>query len=147
MTTLVTFELAKLLKEKGFDIATRKYYEHSLTERYNSEDGYSGPFGWKKGETILQEGYHINNSKFDNSNDDWFICSTLTISEVVMWLYEKHGIWISSEPFIKNDNSVVNIYKIFKEGIIDTISRGSMGYNSPTEAYEVAIQYTLNNLI
>ena len=143
MTTLVTFELAKLLKEKGFDIATRKYYEHSLTERYNSEDGYSGPFGWKKGETILQEGYHINNSKFDNSNDDWFICSTPTISEVVMWLYEKHGLWVEvivEQPFYFG-------YDVFKVKNNVSQIKKFISYNSPTEAYLAAIEYTLNNLI
>jgi tRNA nucleotidyltransferase (CCA-adding enzyme) len=121
MTTPITFELAKLLKEKGFEQRTNSYTEDgklvtvSLTiRRFNPEKiYYPAP----------------------------------TITEVVMWLYEKHNIWISSEPFIKNDNNVVNIYKIFKEGIIDTISRGSMGYDSPTEAYLAAIDYTLNNLI
>jgi hypothetical protein len=152
MTTLVTFELSKLLKEKGFDLATRKYYEHSLTERYNSEDGYSGPFGWKKGETILQEGYHINNSKFDNSNDDWFICSTLTISEVVMWLYGKHGIWIEVSCHTvldeKDDTIEVDLFYFVARKLkpVEILYSGDF-VNSPTEAYEAAIEYTLNNLI
>ena len=154
MTTLVTFEIAKLLKEKGFDLATRKYYEHSLTERYNDEDGYSGPFGWKKGETTLQEGYHINNSKFDNSNDDWFICSTLTISEVVMWLYEKHGIWIEVNHIktfgINRFHITIWNYKDTSDYITiyhDDIGPGYKVWDTPTEAYEAAIEYTLNDLI
>ena len=122
MNKLVTFELAKSLKEKGFDRKCVSFYD-------------------------LISNQQIDNVPLGNYNLTKQSVSIPTISEVVMWLYEKYGIWISSEPFIKNDNSVVNIYKIFKEGIIDTISRGSMGYDSLTEAYEAAIEYTLNNLI
>jgi hypothetical protein len=111
MKTPVKFELAKLLKEKGFDKRSEPY-------RYN-----------KFGETTLLEGINAP-----------------TIAEVVMWLYEKHKIWITSEPCIIH-NGITNIHKIFKDNYLDTISRASKGYNSPIEAYEAAIDYTLNNLI
>lgn len=64
-----------------------------------------------------------------------------TISDVVMWLYEKHHIWI----YIKQG------YKW--EWYIETVSsHPELKYNdgledSPTEAYEAAIEYTLKNLI
>lgn len=70
-----------------------------------------------------------------------------TIADVVMRLYKKHDIWISVEPFMQQQGNCVYVYKIFKDSFIDTISRGSMGYNSPTEAYEAAITYALENLI
>ena len=51
-----------------------------------------------------------------------------------MWLYEKHKIWI---------NPTYQYNKFFwKFGSYQT-----QEYNSPTEAYEAAIEYTLNNLI
>lgn len=66
-----------------------------------------------------------------------------TIAEVVMWLYEKHGIWIS----VFNDD--VNFFWMgivlnTKERLRDGNARE---FNSPTEAYEAGIEYTLNNLI
>lgn len=76
------------------------------------------------------------------------VYSAPTIAEVVMWLYEKHGIFIQPFPIgeegkmkfytklIVNDNSWVKI-----KHQISTI------YNSPTEAYLAAIEYTLINLI
>lgn len=95
MTTPVSFELAKLLIQKEYDLHP------------DFKDSYP------------------------------------TITEVVMWLYEKHGIWIGvqpNEPYVDDDWC----FTIFK----DLKNNNSLeGYNSPTEAYEVAIEYTLKNLI
>jgi hypothetical protein len=56
-----------------------------------------------------------------------------TIVSVVMWLYEKNGIWIS-------------VYSI-DDSTIFRHCFSNIDFNSPTEAYEAAILYTLNNLI
>ena len=61
------------------------------------------------------------------------------IMQVIMWLYEKHGIWISVLQHTKNSEG-----KYF-EAFVNSMTFS--GYNSPTEAYEVAIEYTLKNLI
>jgi len=76
MNTLVNFEIAKLLKEKGFDLyCVWSYWNSELTSRtpgYALEDG-----------TTSQENYW-----------DFDRYYAPTIADVVMWLYEKHGIWI-----------------------------------------------------
>jgi hypothetical protein len=84
------------------------------------------------------------------------------IADVVMWLYEKHGIWINVCPTIIEYNyrkdSIGFIYHITKletylnygkmYGSEDVgIFQNSYYFNSPTEAYESAIEYALNNLI
>lgn len=56
------------------------------------------------------------------------------IMQIIMWLYEKHGIWIS---VIHQHNKF-----FWKFGSYQT-----QEFNSPTEAYEAAIDYVLNNLI
>lgn len=121
MNTPVSFPIAKLLKEKGFNVKTQKVFYP------NGEECDYYPY----------DNLGENNSYF------W----RPTISDVVMWLYEKDKIWITSEPFIKSDDIVVYIYKIFKNGYVDTISRASTGFNSLDQSYEAAIEYTLNNLI
>ena len=123
MNTPISFEIAKLLKEKGFD----KFCNY----RYNDQG-------------------KLNSTKlgmYGKPNDYSNNYSAPTIAEVVMWLYEKNGIWISVEPFIKSDENNVHIYKIFKNVNLHTISRVSMGYNSPTESYEKAIKCCLENII
>ena len=62
------------------------------------------------------------------------------IMQVVMWLYEKHGIWISS-THVRNRFR----YEIIKK--YGTIDYSSFDFKSPTEAYEEAIEYCLTKLI
>jgi len=123
MTTAVSFELAKLLKEKGFDL----YCQHSY---------------WKGELTLHTPGYALKDGTTSQAN--YFNFERYyapTISEVVMWLYEKHGLWISVKQGYK------------WEWYIETVgNHPELKYNdgledSPTEAYEAAIEYTLKNLI
>ena len=63
-----------------------------------------------------------------------------------MWLYEKHEIWIGVICDVGND--LLFTFKIYstKIGEERCIVNGNM-YESPTEDYEAAIEYTLKNLI
>lgn len=136
MNTPVSFELAKLLKEKGFDEVCQQWYS--------------------------VEGGLYYQDEFDNNRG--FIpvceCEAPTIAEVVMWLYEKHGIWIDvyyNSKYKSWDYEYTNINwsqeevdKKLEEDIhnlLDNIFNAKIKYNSPTEAYEAAIEFTLENLI
>lgn len=149
MNTEVNYEIAKLLKEKGFDLPTNKYYEHALTSKKDSEtNDFTGAFGWKKGETNLNVGFFRNNGGMaDLSNENWYMCSAPTIAEVIMWLYEKHGIWIdvTLNQFSK-PNDLKWMYSIvFTEE--RTYSHSQKSFNSPTESYLSAIKYYLKDLV
>lgn len=119
MNTTVSFELAKLLKEKGFDEECRLFVE----------DGDEGPLPFNCLNTIHRNSLHP-------------YYSAPTIAEVVMWLYEKHGVWI----WVERHSTLFRPYA-------EEIGNERFGkweghkYSSPTEAYEAAILYTLNNLI
>ena len=112
MNKPICYTLAKLLKEKGFDEEAIVNVSHPSDQTRAYPKEYI-----KEGDYILAP----------------------TIADVVMWLYEKHNIWIVCFPtdggwsfdiFIKTDC-------IKSESFI----------NSPTEAYEAAIEYTLTKLI
>lgn len=146
MNTPVNFELAKLLKEKGFN--EKPFYIKSNTDYI---EGYNFD--------VEDENDSLKVAEFQFEDN---VCSHLylkpTIAEVVMWLYEKHGIWIN----VKGDDNKTFKYELHKwtwyepektlrqghiilgNGIFDTDSKG---FNSPTEAYEAALLYTLKNLI
>ena len=127
MNTPVNFEIAKLLKEKGFPLKNTGY-------AYN-----------KNGELV------------DPCFSIWE-CEAPTIAEVVMWLYEKHKIWISVggdyNYKFKFEIHTWKWYEIEKtyrlghtvlgESFWDTSSKA---FDSPTEAYEAAIEYCLTKLI
>lgn len=68
-----------------------------------------------------------------------------TIAEVVMWLYEKYGVWIISVPEGLSTTWAFSLFNINPEK--GRIIFNSPSFDSPTEAYEAAFEYTLNNLI
>lgn len=118
MNTPVSYPLAQLLKNKKLHILSSK-----LMYASNGE---------------------LTDAIYDF--DDW--CFAPTIAEVVMYLYEKHGIWIGVQP-----TSVVGKFQFRtyynNNGVMNQHFNNSMSkeFNSPIEAYEAAIIYTLNNLI
>ena len=148
MNTPVNFELAKLLKEKGFDKPCGKFYcenihdddeiiKDNLCQRRDfgiyaiQITNYN--FRYEYGGKLVNEGCY----------------SAPTIAEIVMWLYEKHGIWIRVEPDwdgdfwaqIKSKN--IPDARIGKWLVVTALAP----YKTPTEAYEAAIEYTLKSLI
>lgn len=117
MNKKVSYQQAKLLKEKGFD--------------ENCES-------WA----------YLDDNCMSMTYDSKTCVKVPTIADVVSWLYEKHGIWITSESYVKREwETVTFIYKIFRNGYVDTISRAYLGFNSPTEAYKAAIDYCLNHIV
>lgn len=118
MTTAVSFELAKLLKEKGFS------------------------------QRLCEYGYTLDGEEsFDYSLDkiNGNAVGAPKITEVVMWLYEKYGIWIDVSFDSWNTNNFS--WSIQKKKDKSFHYDNTDEYQSPTEAYEAAILYTLNNLI
>ena len=114
MNTLISFELKVLLFKKGF--------RYELSHSYDPELG-----GTRVNHSLAEQRW--------NEGDLTYV--DITSADVVMWLYEKHGIWVSVEQ-----NSFIGGGK---SSFISNVERTE--YNSPTEAYEAAIEYTLKNLI
>ena len=106
MNKPISYPLAKLLKEKGFDEPCPNLY-------YQPER-----------------------------------CKKPTIADVVMWLYEKHGIWLYCE--IKGDNFYVKAKKIksnWRRVVSGVVDNENILFNSPIEAYEAGIKYCLEKVI
>lgn len=127
MNTPVNFELAKLLKEKGL-----KYY--STNNYFYNEHGKI-----KYGKALNT--YNDYPAELDE-------CDAPAIAEVVMWLYQKHGIWISVSHLPFNQKFAFRVtgkYNEDNKGILHGYTFSH--YETPTEAYEAAIEYTLTNII
>lgn len=131
MNKSICYTLAKLLKEKGF--------EYLQTEDNDYELGRHSYFKhYKSGEIHPLSHYYFDTSpnsvQWTNLN-----INAPTIADVIMWLYEKHDIWIVVFPTEENWT-----FDIFNK--IECVKSESF-INSPTEAYEAAIEYTLTKLI
>ena len=115
-----SFEISKLLKEKGFDETCYLKYDN---------EGYL---------SINYIGY-VNSEK---SNDDFYALAP-THQMVMAWLRKKN---ISIEPSALNAHSwVYTIYKLLNNKVKELYNDG--GFDSYEEAAETAIKYCLENLI
>ena len=116
MNTPVSFDIAMLLKEKGLDIEKPNFYN--------------------------------SRGQLNTDIEDFFIprYEAPTTAEVVMWLYEKHGIWVDVSTIKWNFDDNTNRFAYHITVYIDNIN-SRFDYSSPTDAYGAAIEYTLKNLI
>ena len=123
MFTPVNFKISKLLKEEGFD--------------ENCEQGYNGAF----------EPFHIGlvDFSFPQKNSELFESAYTApiIARVLMYLYNKYGIWIT--PWMASERSWG--FHILKTSDGYVLARNTRLSNSPTEAYEEAIAHYLENFI
>ena len=102
--------------------------------------------GWRYELGVDETGHKVKNSLAEQRwNEGDLTYADITITEVVMWLYEKHGVWINVD-FKETDESFEYRCRLIKSNDLPRIFYQD-GFNSPTEAYEAAIEYTLNNLI
>lgn len=122
---IVSFNLAKLLKEKGFDEITNLIYMTNHTTE------------------VLFE--NINQLKHSDGNNPF--CSAPTIEEVVMWLYENYSIWISCNHYGGLNFPNMSFYYTISGQTKDGQPIRSNVYDSPTEAYEAAILFCLEKII
>ena len=131
----VSFEIAKLLKEKGFDCECRGYYDTTKHLDYMLE--------------------HSGSEMDSNDGPDCYI-SAPTIQMAMKWLREVHNkIIVPSISLDDRTSSTINHYTV---GIwyVPKNNGGAFCYTSPApykgypsfeEACESAIKYCLENLI
>ena len=137
----VSFETAKLLKEKGFDCECRAYYTNSV---------------------VIGEELHLSrNEPYDYNNGIYPSYSAPTLQVAMKWLRETHNIYIavnitySENPKIFHPDYYVSISNT-KTGetcikemctLVEDETLTPKGFNTPEEAYEASIKYCLENLI
>lgn len=125
----VSFETAKLLKEKGFEVPTLEVYDivGELILWYDiayEEDKFSN---------ILTE----NLSTYYAAPEYW---------QVLKWLRLKHGIHV--EIFLSDSKPYNTFYwRAMEIGRYFTLAHDSEYKDTPEEATELAIIYVLKNLI
>lgn len=136
MEDLVTFEIAKKLKEKGFREECLYHYPNC-------------------GEDYAEANYIHGDDRFDintdylyqcNNNDSYLIDAP-TISQTLKWLREKHSIHISTKPYNCEDGTMW-LYEIrkFNKCIIFVIANRT-GFVKEEQAVLAGIEYVLDNLI
>lgn len=141
LNSIVDFEIAKLLKEKGFDNddCQNIYY-------CDFEEGFE-----------LDE-LQVSDRMLKEPEVEEFDYLAPKISTVIDWIYNKHGVWILVDwmtrikPYnsgfyshLRGTNKPLNQDNFIS--INNTKSPGYEVFNSPKEAYIEAIKYVLTKMI
>ncbi len=134
-----SFELSKLLKEKGFSNGTIGCFSKYL--KTNKSDNPA--FTYTKGEVEFGKDYIVNNSYSDMSNKTFFQCERPTYALVIKWLRIKHNIFITID--CKNSKRPDDNWE-FEAHKNNGKVYSHFGYNSSEEAAEKGITEVLNLL-
>ena len=121
----VSFEVAKLLKEKGFDESTSMVYmsygDLCKLSRYNS----------------------IRNSNYNDITKNYFEYTAPTHQMAMKWLRKEYGISIEISA-LNRYRWVYTIYRLFEERVAEVWNDGT--YVSYEDATDDALKYCLENL-
>ena len=129
----VSFETAKLLKEKGFNEPCRGNYYWGFDDKDNS---------------IVEFGEWTAQAYNNDFEDEMFICSAPTLQMAMKWLREVHKleIFLNLDVIQENHNWWYKIGK-YTKGYISILHESGSDYSTYENACEAAIKYCLENLI
>lgn len=144
----VTLEQAKLLKKLGLDFAVQGSYTEYITSKKNKQDGYGGPFGWKKGEVEFSSDYFRNNCPgIDYSCKNYIMYAAPTVALALKWLREEKKVGV----FVDGGNEGYTVF-VEKPALIihddfDAVEGKSTWHKSYEEAESIGLDHALNYLI
>lgn len=92
----------------------------------------------KKGYKHYYDGTIEELDNMDKNNPDLHS----EIMQVIMWLYEKYGIWINVNRWT-NQLMDDELWENSFQGFVDGDAMDARYYKTPSEAYEAAIKYAL----
>lgn len=121
----VSFETAKLLKEKGFDesisMVYMSYGDLCKLERYDS----------------------IRNSNYNDITKNYFEYTAPTLQMAMKWLRKEHNIQIVVSPY----NTLDKTWSYYTFRNFEALTQRFYAFETYEEAAEAAIKYCLENLI
>ena len=137
----VSFEVAKLLKEKGFDEKCISVYHDGKLQLVSSLGIFCG------------EGYGEQVLTYTNSECEWspIMISAPTLQMAMKWLREKHNLFIFISTWLRHKDGTVQYYyeiRNLNDKDFETIAESTIiEFDSPEKTCEAAIKYSLQNLI
>lgn len=138
----VTYDIAKKLKDKKFTEECMGYYDYAKTAQHNEQDGYSGPFGWRKGECNFNKEYFYNGCLKDISNENWENVAAPLWQQVIDWFRNT----LQTHITIHHRNGfywgTIDVY----DHIIGVVESKTKEFKSYEEAMKKTILKALNSI-
>lgn len=137
----VSFEVAKLLKEKGFDEKCQCSYRKKLVNNKIVDEE----------ELFISANLMLTNSELENKSYKHIVyCSAPTLQMAMKWLRNQHNLHIMVDCIgSKNYMPTIQFIRNSKDIKVESDENkiGGNGFDSFEEACESAIKYCLENLI
>jgi len=142
----ISFETAKLAKEKGYDVMGNGFYTEYLKNQIDPEypEG-GGPFSMTKGEIEFDNNYFGNNKDTDYTNKNYFMCSAPTQTLLARWLREVHNIQVYAYSHTKNQNGKYRDYVVYINGREINDARDEE-FQTYEEAMEIGLSVALEGI-
>ena len=123
-----SFEVSKLLKEKGFDVECRWYYDTEFKE-----------YTWH------MEYENFRNSEIENGYGKlrFPMISAPTHSVAIEWIRVNFGLWINAFDNHQGKRWQSQVVRLSANSTI----QGFSNFKTPQEAIDAALVYTLQKLI
>lgn len=134
----VSFEVAKFLKEKGFNWEWSPFYSEQDRDGWAQDNNYNIP----------NPDYDAN-IPFDSETIN-VIAPHVSLQMAMKWLREVHNIFIDiNVVYVEGSDKLTYLWLpcVIKQGHIDYPTMEEYMANSYEEACEAAIKYCLTNLI
>jgi spore maturation protein CgeB len=132
--SLITFETAKLAKEKGFNLKVHNYFSKERWEReFSLKNGFNDDY-W--GDNWFYD-WNTNGEPYKPFSEDCYSIPTQSLLQ--KWLREVYGIDIWVERWSKNENYIFQCPKLNLQRIFGY-------YNTYEEALEAGLQEALKLL-
>ncbi len=127
----VSFEVAKLLKDKGFDICCKQYFTSYDALRHAPNCS------------------NFNHSLYQPTEEGEILTSAPTLQMTMKWLREMHNLVIQIELIDFLEHGEVWLYTVIERKTIKQLTGRDEYFieHSYEEACEAAIKYCLDNLI
>ena len=144
MNEFVTFDIAKILNEKGFREKCLAYYDvlDNVGVLYNTQ--YTDDFSPCQYTDLL---FSHNSGEGKQTDDSEYCVDAPTISQVVDWLLTEKDIYVNVDCSCYD--TFMFFYTIYKKGEIafEVVGFNEEWYDTPQEATLAGIKHVLNKLI
>ena len=146
---IVSFEVAKLIKEKGFNEMCRESYIPRYThngEDIDEDEEFELKCEGRENEIEIIEGGSTW-EHWNRNNDDSVSVSAPSLWGMMEYLREKYNIHITVKPYV-NEDGINFLYEIYTlEPYKFSLVKSKTGFNTSKEAVNSAIEYIYKNLL
>lgn len=146
---IVSFEVAKLIKEKGFNEMCRVCYIPRYTHNgkdIDEDEEFELKCEGRENEIEIIEGGSTW-EHWNQNNDEFSSVSAPSLWGMMEYLREKYNIHITVKPYV-NEDGINFLYEIYTlEPYIFSLVKSKTGFNTNDEAVNSAIEYIYKNLL